>query len=353
MTPESLKAKGLIRSIRKDVKLLGVGRADEEAHRSPCTAPPQTAREKVEAAGGTLTVLREPKPRKPKNLKRRPEGRTKDTAPDARPRPSRRRDAPKARTLALAVLARQCVAGPGAPAPAPVHRGDPRRLPPRLVDARAGRRLGSDPELLQRPRRLAARPAQPLLRLALSRFSIFALGIMPYVTASIILQLLTVVIPQLEQLQKEGEAGYAKINQYTRYLTVCLAAAQATGYAYLFHRQGALPANPGRLVLIVVTLTAGTALPDVVRRADHEARHRQRHLAADLRLDPHVGAAGHQRLEQRRRRREAVLPADRDRRSSSRSSSSRKASGASRSSTRSAWSAAARPRAAPPTCRCA
>src|SRR6267378_41282 len=95
---------------------------------------------------------------------------------------------------------------------------------------------------------------------ALSRFSLFALGIMPYVTASIILQLLTVVIPQLEQLQKEGEAGYAKINQYTRYLTVALAAAQATGYAYLFHTQGALPANPGRLVLIVVTLTAGTVL---------------------------------------------------------------------------------------------
>jgi len=95
---------------------------------------------------------------------------------------------------------------------------------------------------------------------ALSRFSIFALGIMPYVTASIILQLLTVVIPTLEQLQKEGEAGYAKINQYTRYLTVVLAAAQASGYAYLFHQQKALPGNPGRLVLIVVTLTAGTVL---------------------------------------------------------------------------------------------
>src|ERR1700680_5092487 len=65
---------------------------------------------------------------------------------------------------------------------------------------------------------------------ALSRFSIFALGIMPYVTASIILQLLTVVVPTLEQLQKEGESGYAKINQYTRYLTVALAAAQSAGY---------------------------------------------------------------------------------------------------------------------------
>src|SRR5436309_888382 len=95
---------------------------------------------------------------------------------------------------------------------------------------------------------------------ALSQFSLFALGIMPYVTASIILQLMTVVIPKLEELQKEGEAGYAKINQYTRYLTVVLAAAQATGYAYLFKRQGALTSNPGRLVLIIITLTAGTTL---------------------------------------------------------------------------------------------
>jgi preprotein translocase subunit SecY len=95
---------------------------------------------------------------------------------------------------------------------------------------------------------------------ALSQFSLFALGIMPYVTASIILQLLTVVIPKLEELQKEGESGYAKINQYTRYLTVALAAAQATGYAYLFQRQGALTSNSGRLVLIIITLTAATTL---------------------------------------------------------------------------------------------
>jgi preprotein translocase subunit SecY len=95
---------------------------------------------------------------------------------------------------------------------------------------------------------------------ALSRFSIFALGIMPYVTASIILQLLTVVVPSLEQLQKEGEAGFAKINQYTRYLTVALAAAQSLGYAFLFKKEGVLQANTGRLVLIVLTLTAGTTL---------------------------------------------------------------------------------------------
>src|SRR5881396_2305289 len=95
---------------------------------------------------------------------------------------------------------------------------------------------------------------------ALSRFSIFALGIMPYVTASIILQLLTVVIPKLEELQKEGEAGMAKINQYTRYLTVGLAAAQSTGYAFLFKRSHALDANAGRFVLIILTLTAGTTV---------------------------------------------------------------------------------------------
>src|ERR671921_1860865 len=89
---------------------------------------------------------------------------------------------------------------------------------------------------------------------ALSQFSIFALGIMPYVTASIILQLMTVVIPRLAELQKAGESGYAKINQYTRYLTIALAAAQALGYAYLFQRQGALTTNSGRLVLIIITL---------------------------------------------------------------------------------------------------
>src|SRR5246500_2990530 len=97
---------------------------------------------------------------------------------------------------------------------------------------------------------------------ALSRFSLFALGIMPYVTASIIFQVLAVVVPSLERLQKEGEAGYAKITQYTRYLTVALAAAQATGYAFLFKSQANAiqNANAGRILIIVLTLTAGTTL---------------------------------------------------------------------------------------------
>ena len=63
--------------------------------------------------------------------------------------------------------------------------------------------------------------------------SVFALGIMPYITASIILQLLTVVIPRLETLKKEGQAGQAKITQYTRYLTIGLAILQSTGYIEL------------------------------------------------------------------------------------------------------------------------
>ena len=172
----------------------------------------------------------------------------------------------------------------------------------------------ADPELLQRPGRLAVGLLNLFSGSALSRFSIFALGIMPYVTASIILQLMTVVIPTLEQLQKEGEAGYAKINQYTRYLTVVLAAAQATGYAYLFHRQGALPREPGPARADRRHADRGHDAADVDGRADHEARHRQRHLAADLRLDPHVRAGRHQRVDQRRPAREALLPAHRDRR---------------------------------------
>ncbi len=100
----------------------------------------------------------------------------------------------------------------------------------------------------------------------LSRIAIFALGIMPYITASIILQLLTVVSPSLEKLQKEGEVGTAKITQYTRYLTVALSAAQAVGYVYLFRSQGSgsAPLIPnfsvGNVLLIVICLTTGCVL---------------------------------------------------------------------------------------------
>jgi preprotein translocase subunit SecY len=96
---------------------------------------------------------------------------------------------------------------------------------------------------------------------ALTRFSLFALGIMPYITASIVLQLMTVVIPSLEKLQKEGEAGQQKITQYTRYLTVALAVVQSFAYVLYFRSVDALPGvTTGRLFLIVVSLTAGTTL---------------------------------------------------------------------------------------------
>src|ERR671914_2996353 len=70
---------------------------------------------------------------------------------------------------------------------------------------------------------------------ALTRFAIFALGIMPYITSSIIMQLLSVVIPKLEQWQKQGEQGTKKINQWTRYVTVVLALLQSTGLVFLFN----------------------------------------------------------------------------------------------------------------------
>jgi preprotein translocase subunit SecY len=106
---------------------------------------------------------------------------------------------------------------------------------------------------------------------ALLQITIFALGIMPYITASIILQLLTVVIPRLEALKKEGQSGQAKITQYTRYLTVALAILQGTGLVATA-KSGALFSGcsvasqivPDQsiftIIVMVITMTAGTAL---------------------------------------------------------------------------------------------
>src|SRR5689334_15054846 len=114
---------------------------------------------------------------------------------------------------------------------------------------------------------------------ALLQLSVFALGIMPYITASIILQLLTVVIPRLEQLRKEGQSGQAKITQYTRYLTLGLAILQSSAFVALA-RSGQLfanacpqdnpayeiiPQNTGipfwlTLSMLVITMTAGTGV---------------------------------------------------------------------------------------------
>src|SRR3954449_12312561 len=101
----------------------------------------------------------------------------------------------------------------------------------------------------------------------LQRFAIFALGIMPYITASIMLQLLTVVVPSLDKLRKEGEVGQQKITQYTRYLTVALSFGQSIGYVFLFrsfqNQQGTSVVGEltfAKTMLIVICLTAGCTL---------------------------------------------------------------------------------------------
>jgi preprotein translocase subunit SecY len=106
---------------------------------------------------------------------------------------------------------------------------------------------------------------------ALTQMAVFALGIMPYITSSIIMQLLAVVIPKIEQWQKQGAVGQKKITQWTRYMTVGLAILQATGITYQFNNgllRGAQASNaslvkhfdPPHVALIVLTITAGTAI---------------------------------------------------------------------------------------------
>ena len=102
---------------------------------------------------------------------------------------------------------------------------------------------------------------------ALTQFSVFALGIMPYITSSIIMQILGVVIPKIEQWQQQGAVGQRKITQWTRYLTITIAVVQSTSFAFLFH-QGTLVGqvdllpkfNAWTVFVVVLTLTTGTAL---------------------------------------------------------------------------------------------
>jgi preprotein translocase subunit SecY len=104
----------------------------------------------------------------------------------------------------------------------------------------------------------------------ISKFSVFTLGIMPYITSSIIIQLMTVVIPKLQQWQDQGEAGTKKINQTTRYVTVALAFLQSAGLVFLFHNGSSTTNIPDvfpagtfkvtNVLLIITVMTAGTAL---------------------------------------------------------------------------------------------
>jgi preprotein translocase subunit SecY len=105
---------------------------------------------------------------------------------------------------------------------------------------------------------------------ALTQMAIFALGIMPYITASIIMQILGVVVPKIEQWQEQGAVGQRKITQWTRYLAIVIAVVQATSFAFLLHGENAITGGagadllpiftPGRVSLVVLSLAAGTAL---------------------------------------------------------------------------------------------
>lgn len=106
---------------------------------------------------------------------------------------------------------------------------------------------------------------------ALTQFAVFALGVIPYITASIIMQVLAVVVPRIEQWQQQGAVGQRKINQWTRYITIGIAIVQSTSLAFLFNSGGGgltqtgipdlLPEfNVGRVAIVVLTLTAGTAV---------------------------------------------------------------------------------------------
>src|ERR671926_1316420 len=123
---------------------------------------------------------------------------------------------------------------------------------------------GIDPEALRQSFQNASGGVLGLFNMfsggAVERMAIFALNIMPYISASIIIQLLTSVLPSLEALKKEGEAGRKIINQYTRYLTVFLAIFQSWGIAVGLQSSGTIVQSPGPFFLVstVITLTGGT-----------------------------------------------------------------------------------------------
>jgi preprotein translocase subunit SecY len=123
---------------------------------------------------------------------------------------------------------------------------------------------GIDPEALRQSFQQAAGGVLGLFNMfsggAVERMAIFALNIMPYISASIIIQLLTSVVPTLEALKKEGESGRKVINQYTRYLTVVLAVFQSWGIAVGLQNSGGIVQDPGPFFLVstVITLTGGT-----------------------------------------------------------------------------------------------
>ena len=113
---------------------------------------------------------------------------------------------------------------------------------------------------------------------ALRRFSLFSLGVAPYINASIVLQLAAVIFPALERLQKEGPQGQKKMTQYTRYGAIFFAFVQAIGMAMWLRRAGVLAASGLDFFVAVITAVTGSVAVMWLGRS----RHRQRHFLADL-----------------------------------------------------------------------
>ena len=231
VTPELLKEAGLIRNIRRDVKVLGHGDLSAEALGLRARLLEERGREdrgrrRQRHLAEAAARAEEAPPQE--------EGRAR-SAPEAgcgrrggRRRRGRRSRRGRCRPRSRPRRPKRAKCSPGSPtrggSPSSVAACSSRRWSSRSTGSGASsRRRAStrpDHELLLRQGGTVLGLLNLFSGNALSRFSIFALGIMPYITASIILQLMAVVVPTLAQLQKEGEAGYAKINQYTRYLTI-------------------------------------------------------------------------------------------------------------------------------------
>ena len=133
---------------------------------------------------------------------------------------------------------------------------------------------------------------------AVQRMAMFALNIMPYISASIIIQLLSSVLPSLEAIKKEGEQGRKVLNRYTRYLTVALAVFQAYGIAIGLEGRAGIVSNPGLLFSISTDRHPDRRhdVPGLARRADHGARRRQRLVAHHFRRHRRPAAAGHRAI---------------------------------------------------------
>ena len=310
-------AAGLIKNTKIDVKILGSGELTKSlsvtAHGFS-----KTAKEKIEAAGGTRHLV----------ARRAGRQEAEEAQGEARPRRSRRpwsrpwrsrpprrlpRLRPTRQPLSNAELARQRLARPGAPAARSLHGVRARDLPARLVDPGSGRRRRGDRELLLRPGRLDPRAPEPLLgRRALA---VLALRARDHAVRHGVDHR-----PADDRrdpaARRAAEGGRVRVRQDQPVHAVPHRRPRRAAGVRLRRPLPAPGCAPGerrpddadrRLA------DDGHRAADVARRADHEARHRQRHLDPHLRLDPHEPSARHQRLVERRADGAHLLPADRAR----------------------------------------